>query len=162
MKRATIEGPSHNRFGTLARRPGGVPRHRAIAQAAAAVEKSRVEGIKGIQEGIRSIEALASVPDSTSLTVETMQGILGFADRIITLAGTFQFQTLSVIAMRLCDLTAQLIAKGRGDTQAVRVFVRALRLVAPPSPALAQKDSNAMTRELMLVLRHYGVDTQSP
>jgi hypothetical protein len=159
MSSTVTTTPPQTRFVALSRRSGGISRHKAIATAEAAVENTRDESIAGIQEGINSIEALVGGPDSKRVSIEAMQEILQLTDRIILLAGTFGFQTLSTIAMRLCDLSSRLIELDRGDAKAIRVFVRALRLVAPPSPALSETDGEAMTHQLMRILHHYGVPT---
>jgi hypothetical protein len=144
-----------NRIETLARRPGGIPREKALEQAVLAVESLRDESVSAIRDGIRGIDVILSATTSSLLSDVEMLRILHCCDRIIVLAETYGYTLLCKIAMGLCDLVGQLIEIGKGDREAVYVCVRSLHLVAPPRAPLSGPEERTILTELHRVLAHY-------
>ena len=147
----------NNRIEELVRRPGGVSREQALTKATAAVASLREESIADVAKSIATIGKFVENGRTTPLNRSQMRTILWHCDRIIVLAGTYDLEFLAGVAMRFCDLLGRFVETGEGDLEAVAVFLRSLRLAAPPSPPLDEHHKDEVLRELSRILIHCGV-----
>jgi hypothetical protein len=140
----------------LAREPGGRLREEAIAAADTRVEALRGDGIDGIETALAAIEAIAKASANGILSNQQFMEIQELADRVITLAGTFGFKRLDLVARSLADLTNLLLASGTGPVGPVLVHARAARLFAPKTAPLPEQGAQHILAELRKVLEHFG------
>ena len=90
-----------------------------------------------------------------------MSTILRYADQIVTLAGTFGYQSLDLATRSLCDVTDGLLGAGIDDVAPIAVHVQAMRLMAPGAPALSPPETANVLGELARILTHFELSTIS-
>jgi hypothetical protein len=147
------------RLSQLAARPGGIMRDIAVENATKDLESMRGEGDTAIAVLMTDIEAVLSGAKGGRFTIDQMQAILRAADQIVTLAGTFGYETLGRVMKSLCDITDGLIRSGQRDMAPVAVHVRSMRLVAPGGTQLSAEETETVLTELAKVLAHYKFST---
>lgn len=146
-----------NRIETLARRPGGISRKKALEDANAAVQALRDESITAIEEKIKAITDIVVGARSEVMSNSDMRRILQIADHIIVLAETYRCERLVNIAKGLCDLISNMVKAGRTDRNAIEACSRALKLVAPHSPRLSHLDEEILLTELERVSARFRI-----
>jgi hypothetical protein len=118
-----------SRLATLAKRPGGMWRGQAIAEAARLVEALREPAMDDIDALIGRLEIAST--DRKSDPLAQMKEVQGLTDSLITLGGTFGLESLVEASKRLSDLAYAFRTRGEVDDKAIAVHVRAIRLFGP-------------------------------
>lgn len=145
------------RLSQLAARPGGVMRDIAVENALKDLESMRGEGDAAIANLMTEIETVLSGVRGGRLSSDQMRAILRAADQIVTLAGTFGYDTFGRVMKSLCDITDGLARSGQGDFAPIAVHVRSMRLVAPGSTQLTPEETETVLLELAKLLAHYKI-----
>jgi len=144
------------RLSQLAARPGGVSRDSAIENALEAMEEMRDECTVAIETAIAAIEAILYAARN-GLNEAQMKDILGHADRVVTLAGTFGYGLLDTAVRSLCDVTDGLLPAQACEIAPIAVHVQAMRLMAPGSAKLSDIEAGHIFAELSKVRAHLGI-----
>jgi hypothetical protein len=141
----------------VAQELGGLSRDMAIESATNELETMRDEADLVFQRGITAIEEMAAAPETAQgFSYIQMNDLLTRGDQIVTLSGTFGHQGLDKATRGLCDLLLGLLQTSASDVPSVRVHVRAMRLLAPGSPALPEMHQQVILAELSKILVHHG------
>lgn len=143
------------RLSQLVERAGGVARDAAVEGAMASVESLRGEGDEAIMRLMAAIETAMTDARGAKLPSDKIRGILQNADQLVTLAGTFGYESLAKVMRSLCDVADGLIRTGLQDAAPIAVHVQSMRLLAPGSAALSPAAIGTMLAELSKVLTHY-------
>lgn len=145
-----------SRLATLAKRPGGMWRGQAIAEAARLVEALREPAMDDIDALIGRLEIAST--DRKSDPLAQMKEVQGLTDSLITLGGTFGLESLVEASKRLSDLAYAFRTRGEVDDKAIAVHVRAIRLFGPKGSTLPDDAAEQVLIQLRKVLQHFGVD----
>ena len=144
------------RLSQLAARSGGIAREQAVEAAMESVESLRGEGDEAIKSSIAAIEAIMKHARNGHLPTERIQGILPYADQIVTLAATFGYESLAKVMRSLCDVADGLVRAGLRDVAPIAVHVQSMQLLIPGSTALSAEQVEVVLGELGKVLAHYN------
>lgn len=137
--------------------PGGKQREEAIADAQIRVESLRGESIAGIESALRETEMVLNVAQDMTLDKDQLLRVRELADRVITLAGAFGYESLSQVARSLGDLTNMLLILGTGPADPIIVHIRSAWMFAPRAAALPDENAHRVLAELRRVLHHFGL-----
>ena len=143
------------RLTELVMRPGGMTRDDAVAAAVHNVQSISAEGDAVM---VASIQALEKIVASCGgkMDAATLQVVLTHADQIITLSGTFGYDTLDRATRSLCDTVESLIAAKADALAPVAVHVDAMRLFQPGKAGPQGEAAEAILAELARVQAHYA------
>ncbi|HEY0282428.1 MAG TPA: hypothetical protein VGC27_07385 [Rhizomicrobium sp.] len=146
-----------NRLAGILRSPGGISRTEAVTAATASIESLREEYVKLIPLEIAALETIVAEAGADEIDARDIERLLDRAGRLLTLSGTFGYSLLDAVAKCFCDLAAGMIEKGITCTGPITVHLRAMRLVCPGSPALAEAESRGILDELLKIHAHFGL-----
>lgn len=141
------------KFAEKARKPGGISRQAAIADALDGVESLRESSIAQISASVEEIEEILAGDHpfgQAELTKVTRS-----AGRIVMLAETFGYSLLSSIAKSLCDLAEGFAGKDVLAPGPLVVHASAMRLALPPQDVRGQ-DAERILGELSRILVYFG------
>jgi len=144
------------RLSQLAARSGGIGRDQAVESAMQSVESLRGEGDETIARFAAEIETIVNGARGGRLAADQMQTILQYSDQIVTLAGTFDYESLAKVMRSLCDVTDGMLGAGLQDFAPIAVHVQSMRLVVPGGTALSPEQVETVLAELAKVLAHYN------
>jgi hypothetical protein len=148
------------RLSELAARAGGILRDDALDGAAKSLEGMREQADTQIRAAIKAMEDIVfSRAAGEALDDGQMLAILRHADQIVTLAGTFCYETLDTAAKSLCDVTDGLIRAGMHSRQPVAVHVQTMHLLAPGVMKLSAEHAEKMLGELAKVNAHFNFES---
>jgi hypothetical protein len=148
------------RLAELTARAGGILRDDALDGAAKSLEGMREQADVQIRTAIKSMEDIVfSRAAGEALDDQQMLAILRHADQIVTLAGTFCYNTLDMAAKSLCDVTDGLIRAGMHNRQPVAVHVQTMHLLAPGTMKLSAEHAEKMLSELARVNAHFNFES---
>ena len=137
--------------------PGGKQREEAITDAQIRVESLRGESIAGIESALRETEMVLNVAQDMTLDKDELLRVRELADRVITLAGAFGYDSLSQVARSLGDLTNMLLILGTGPADPIIVHIRSAWMFAPRAAVLPDENAHRVLAELRRVLDHFGL-----
>lgn len=155
-RRNVILHRPRTRLAALVRRPDGLWRDEAIADATRRVEALRVPYMEVLDEMIGQLELACCRQGGSPVARPAI--IIHLADRIITLAETFGLMPLSEATKRLCDLVQAFEAREIADSGQIATLVRVVRLFGPFAHPISVEASENVLYELRRVLEHLGID----
>ena len=142
------------RLTELVMKPGGMTRDDAVAEAIRNVQSISGEGDAVMVASILELEKIVAASGG-KLDAAKLDAVLVHADQIITLSGTFGYDTLDRATRSLCD-TVECLQAAKSDAVApVAVHVDAMRLFAPGKVVATGAAAEAVLTELALVQAHY-------
>jgi hypothetical protein len=142
------------RLTELVMAPGGMTRDDAVAAAIRNVQSISGEGDTVMLASIQKIEKILA-GSGGKLDTAMLEAILVHADQIITLSGTFGYDTLDRATRSLCDTIECLLAGKAGDLAPVAVHADAMHLFAPGKAGPQGAAAEAVLAELARVQAHY-------
>ena len=142
-----------NRLTELIHLPGGISREEAVVTAIKHVESLRDDYVKLIPGEIAALEAI--VGDGGEISAPEIERLLDRAARLLSLSGTFGYSLLDAVVKCFCDLGMLMIKYGITSAAPLEVHLRAMRLVCPGSPALAEAETKDILEELAKIHAHF-------
>jgi len=147
------------RFQKLARRDGGVPRDKAIAQAHAEIEQVKPDFDQWFDIELRELAALVNNAQSGEGKpgwIETA----GFRSRQLRdSAGTLGFELIEFIAGSLCEILESIEAGNECNMESILCHVDALILARQPYyRALQPEQVPELTKGLRRVVKHVTIN----
>ena len=137
-------------------------RDAAVEGAMKSIDSMRAASDETILSSVTAIEAIVYAPHSANrLSAAEMGTILRYADQIVTLAGTFGYQSLDMATRSLCDITDGLLGTGIDHIAPIAVHVQAIRLMAPGGPSLSGAETAKVLDELAKILTHFELSSIS-
>jgi hypothetical protein len=147
-----------NRLAVLLDQFGGVSRKDAIAAALRELDILRPEADEAIQAATAQMEEiLREQAKSGEVSAELMKRLLPPSDQVVTLAGTYGYDSLGKATRSLCDLLDGLLRAKKNDLASIRAHVQVVRLMAPGSAPLTADHIDVMLSELTRLLAYHGV-----
>jgi hypothetical protein len=140
-------------------RPGGKTRDEAVSEAVRCVESVRETSLEAVESTIVTAEAIACAAMKQNLSENQLNDLQTHADKIVTLAGTFNLQPLESVAKSLCDLIACMACNGSFDAEAIAVHVQAMRLASPRNATLSSTEAKEVLTGLSKVLARWNCKT---
>jgi len=142
------------RLAELVAAPGGTTRDDAVAAAVRNVQAISGEGDAVMNASIQAIEKIVAGAGAR-LDPGALESILIHADQVITLAGTFGYESLDRAARSLCDTIESLLAVKASDAAPVAVHVDAMRLFSPGKASPQGDAAEGVLAELARVQAYY-------
>ncbi|MGD0189146.1 MAG: hypothetical protein ABSD74_00225 [Rhizomicrobium sp.] len=139
-----------------AARGGGVYRDEAIAGAMESLEAMRGEGEAEIAVIMENIESIVKRAGRVGIDETDMRKILHHGDQLVTLAGTFGFESLDKVMRSMCDVADGLLRAELTDAAPIIVHAQSMRLMAPGSAMLSQVEIDRILSELAKIKKHYN------
>jgi len=149
--------PVPNHLGRKLRKPGGISKDMAVAEASKNVESLRDEFVAAIPGEIQALEEILSGDIRGVAGAITLDAMLRRAGQILTLSGTYGFDRLDVVVKRFCDLVMGMQEKNIEDIAPIKVHLRAMRLVYPGAPEISDEEVAHVLEGLARVHSHYGI-----
>lgn len=147
------------RLSELAARPGGIARDAAIESANKSIEVMRGDADAAISASIAELETVVRGAKGGNLVDADLHAILRFGDQIVTLAGTFGYDALDLVARSMCDLADGMLGVGIYHAAPVVVHVQSMRLLMPGGMILPPEVIEKIHSELAKVVVHYNFGT---
>jgi hypothetical protein len=144
------------RLTELAARSGGVTRETALDGALKNLNDSRADADITIEKSICALEAIVADSRGGLLTEADMRDVLRYSDQIVTLAGTFGYDSLDSAVKNLCDVTDGLLSAKLFHAAPIAVHIRAMRMFCPGAPPMAAGPTEKILSELGKILTHYN------
>ncbi len=144
----------------LAARSGGVTRETALDGANKLLDNARPGADITIENAIRTLEEIVSRAKGGALGEEDMHDVLRHADQIVTLAGTFGYESLDSAVKNLCDVTDGLITAKLYHAAPIAVHIRAMRMFCPGATPIPPEPTYKILSELGKILTHYNFTRQ--
>lgn len=146
-----------NRLGELLRRPGGIARDEAVADAQQRIEALREEYVRAIPNEIELLERILAGAKHNRISSREIRKLLNCADRLLVLSGTFGYPLLDAVVKSFCDLGAGMIEKNIASVDALFVHLRAMRLVCPGQSSATEEEARDVLKELSKVHAYFNV-----
>ncbi len=146
-----------NRLGVLLRRPGGIAKEEAVADAEERVASLRDEYVRAIPSEIEALEAIVAGARCGRISSREIQRLLDCADRLLVLSGTFGYPLLDAVVRSFCDLGVGMIEKNIASVDALIVHLRAMRLVCPELSNATEAEARSVLTELSKVHAYFNV-----
>ncbi|NQV81647.1 MAG: hypothetical protein HQ495_13910 [Alphaproteobacteria bacterium] len=119
-----------SRFAIMARRPGGVPREKAMARADARIEELSAKYLDWVAKDLLALETrIDAVHQLEGARREEMDAAYSKSAEIRDLGATFGFPLTTEVADRLCELIDRLRHAGTYSYDALATHLGALQLV---------------------------------
>ena len=128
-----------NRLAEKMALPGGISRDRAISAANQLVENLRFEYEAAIPSEIDALNAIIAREKTIRVSNQQLNELLASACRVLTLAGTFGHQMLDEAVKKFCDLCVAMRDKEIGTSEALKVHIQTMRMLAPGTPIAADR-----------------------
>lgn len=126
--------PGQSRFAAMARQPGGLAPEDAISRAETSLAAMAADYVHWVK---RDLDALEAAVDGADLRDgrddEAMAAIYRQASALRDLGATFDYPIATVVADKLCELTARLRHARSYAHESVHAHLAALRLVTTPA-----------------------------
>jgi hypothetical protein len=149
--------PVDTNFQQMARRPGGMPRDRAIERAEIEIEETKGEFDEWLG---RELAELAAAVEAARLSQHDPEQLAELAHRgrqIRDVSATMRFGLLSFVADSLCDLLDSIGAEAELPMDSIACHLDALSLSARPDYRELRPDEVPdLTRGLRRVVKHAG------
>jgi uncharacterized protein YeeX (DUF496 family) len=150
------------RLSLLACQDGGISRQMGVAEAQKAIDTMREESEEVICDAIAALEAISRQPRrGATLTKSEIGEIMHLADQVVTIAGTFGYDSLGRAARSLCDVVDGLSNTDASNIAPINVHIQALRLMAPGSAKLSPSAEHRVLSELEKIIAHFGFVSMS-
>ena len=121
---------SVSRFAVMARRPGGVSREKAVAQADQRLEKMKAKYLDWVARDLLALErCIDAVHQLEGARLEDMETAYAKSAEIRDLGATFGFPLTTEVADRLCELIHRLRYAGAYNYDALQAHLASLQLV---------------------------------
>lgn len=117
-------------FHRQARRPGGVSRAKAIAQAQARIEQGKPEFVMWLGAEMKLLQKVLRQAEQNSADSATIDQALYHSRQMRDVGSTMGFELVTFIADQLCDMLEAVKAGARYDKDMVGCHVDALNLAA--------------------------------
>lgn len=142
-----------NVLGELLKRPGGVPRDRAISAAMRGIESLRPGMLQALADEVAEVEQIAA-SFADPLSADEIMELLRREDVIFNLAGTYGYAELRAVAAGLGDLLVEGYLTGNCPQTPVIVHVQAARMFAPHAAPMAESEGATLLGRLAKVRSH--------
>ncbi|MGA7713575.1 MAG: hypothetical protein WCA81_16875 [Rhizomicrobium sp.] len=143
-----------NGLGELLKRPGGIGREQALADADVNVESLRSEYVKAVPGEIEALETVIAGVESGEISAGEIQKLLDYADRLLVLSGTFGYPLLDAVVKSFCDLGMAMVEEKITSVAGLNVHLRAMRLVCPDAAAIDEAEGQNVLNELAKIHAH--------
>jgi DNA topoisomerase VI subunit B len=140
-------------------RSGGVYRDQAVAAAMESLEEMRAQGEAEIAVIMGDIETIVKRAGRVGIDETDMRKILHHGDQLVTLAGTFGFESLDKVMRSMCDVADGLLRAELTDAAPIIVHAQSMRLMAPGGAALSPIEIEHILAELAKIKKHYNFGT---
>ncbi len=121
------------RFQKLAKRPGGIPRDRAIEQAQIGIEKVQPEFDSWLDTELQELAGLIKSAELGEADPAWIERANSHSRQLSDSAGTLQFELLSFIANSLCDVLDVIQADNTANMESITCHMDALMLARQKS-----------------------------
>jgi len=141
-------------LGTLAFKPGGKTRPRALEDASALIAQFVSVADDGIKDAIETIENISKKATSGMLQAEELNDVLMGTERVVGLASALERKRLNAVAHSLAHLVATFLPAGQGPAAPILVHMQAARLFASSDDG-SEAATEAVLGELQRVREHF-------
>jgi hypothetical protein len=124
---ATVFYPE-NRFDKMARRPGGVPREQALAQAQAQVDEIAPGFTPWLEQEMEALCAAVAELAKNPANKAQREKAIRCSEQMRDTGSTLNFELVTFVAKNLCDILEAVAAGAQYDREIVDCHIDALRL----------------------------------
>ena len=146
-----VAPPAH--FRDQLRRPGGVARDSAVAEAAGVAEGLKDQLTAALVHEVETLPEKAG-PGTGSISRDGAAELAKSAAVIFNLAGTYRYFDLQTVAASLMDTLGVMRERNLDCLEPLVVHMRAAKLLSPAAAALSRQNAALLIDQLKSVVQH--------